>query len=149
MRPASRTLLLLVVIVATACASTPRMASDELEELRGTIASVVDDAERESAMLESIDQMHTSVIELGDLVSRDRDDLRQLLRDPATPRAEIEAFIAEHMGKREEIVLRMADAHFEFKELAEPDEWKKLAKPARKAHTLIAQRSLGEAALVE
>ena len=149
MRAASRILLLLVVIVSTACASTPRTAGDELEMLRGTIASVVDDAERESAMLEAVEQIDASVIELGDLVSRDRDGLLELLRDPATPRAKIEVFVAEHMEEREEVLLRMADAHFEFKELAEPDEWKKLAKAARNAQTMVAERSLGEAALVE
>jgi hypothetical protein len=149
MRPVARILLLLVVVVTTACASTPRTAGDELELLRGTIAKVVDDAERESAMLEAVDQMHASVDELGDLVIRDRDGLLELLRDPATPRAKIEVFVAEHLEEREEILLRLADAHFEFKELAEPDEWKKLAKSEKNALTLVALRSLGEAALVE
>ena len=141
--------MLLVAILATSCASAPRTESDELEMLRSTIVSVVDDAERESAMLEAIDQMDATVADLGELVNQDRENLQELLRDPATPRTEIEMFIAEHTVMREEIVGQMADAHFEFKELASPDEWKELSKAAGNAYTLIALRSLGEAALVE
>jgi hypothetical protein len=110
---------------------------------------VVDDADREANMLEVVDVMETVIAELGELVQQDRSDLQELLRDPSTPRADIEAFVETHRGEREVILGRIAEAHFEFKGLASPEEWKKLAKSESQVLTMIAQRSLGEAALIE
>ena len=99
-------------------------------------------------MLATVDRMEASLEQLGELIAQHRDEFRVMVSDYDTARSKFESAFEDFLEERRTVAESLAEAHYELKELARPEEWKRLAKKEKTALAWAAQRNLGEVPIV-
>jgi len=135
----------LLLAVASLCAGSKDKPTNPAASLRAGVREVVADQARVSKMLAAIDEIEATVGEMDTLIANERASLGALLRDYDSPRAAVDASLAEFNVRRESLSRRALTAHAEFKAQATASEWKKLRKLEMDMITFAASRSLGQA----
>jgi hypothetical protein len=129
---------------ALSCASS-KQAADPAAKLRAGIDELAAAPERTARMLAAVDDIEAAVVELDALVARERAELVALLRDYASPRAEVEASLAGFNASRDALMGRILAAHTALKAGTTADEWKKLRKLEMEMIRFAATKSVGKA----
>jgi hypothetical protein len=142
--PAARVAAALLLGVALSCASS-KVAPDPAAELRAGIGEIAADPARAAAMLAAVDEIEAAAADLHQLVTGERAELLQLLRDHGSSRAAAEASLAVYSTRRDAVTRRVLAAHAALKAETTAAEWKKLRRLEMEMILFAASSSVGQA----
>ena len=114
-----------------ACGASAKPTTEAIVDLQAKVKKTVADPARAAQALAALDSVSALVPYVVDLQSRTSSDLRDVLRNYRSTRADFEALFARWEVEREQVRTRALAAHERFKRALTDDEWKKLKSEER------------------
>jgi hypothetical protein len=131
------TLLSLATLTIAACAGSEQSPADDarqgFEDFKASIEAVVSDPQRAAEATALVDEMERNFEEIAFEVDRRQAAYRKLAADYNTPRAELEAALAQVRQSVRDNQRKVSDTHRRLVDTLTAEEWDELDKQASKA----------------